>query len=353
MAIVTQIINGYLADSSGNPLSSGFVRFSLSRYDTSSNGVISSYKDTDAPIQTDGSILQELWPNSRGSDGTYYHVLLLDDKRKVKESLGIIRVEEAGPYELSDLIEAQSTGGEPTLYRVMTKAEYDAVIAAASTATSAASAAESARDDAQQIAYGTDPVFNTAKVTNDLTVDGVIKGAAVQSSAVDAGVGKLMLNGGHGLGINNPPGFGGNFQNASITGFRSGTSQTETNAPPGAINQYMAMALSANANNTAILGYFRGSPSRWAAISQVAGAWDAWETFYTTNNLVGTVSDAGGKPNGGAMNEGSNANGKWARLASGLQICWNDNAAIVTAPAAFVGTVTKSTDNKIWLGRWK
>lgn len=55
---------------------------------------------------------------------------------------------------------------------------------------------------------------------------------------------------------------------------------------------------------------------------------------------------------GAAMEQGENANGQYWRFANGLQICGNGNAPISTAPAAFIGPITKLDGDKLWLGAW-
>jgi len=77
-----------------------------------------------------------------------------------------------------------------------------------------------------------------------------------------------------------------------------------------------------------------------------------WREVFDTGNLLGTVSQSGGNPTGAVIEAGSNANGDYVRFADGTQICTNANAAIVTAPAAFVGTITKIDSDKLWIGVW-
>ena len=71
---------------------------------------------------------------------------------------------------------------------------------------------------------------------------------------------------------------------------------------------------------------------------------DADGTVYVTGNIIGTVSESSGIPTGALFEEGSNANGYYARFASGLQICRHSltsNASGATAiplPANFADT---------------
>lgn len=71
------------------------------------------------------------------------------------------------------------------------------------------------------------------------------------------------------------------------------------------------------------------------------GTWGAWQTAYGTGNAVGTVSQSGGAPTGALVETGTNANGRYRRLACGTQECWRSMTASAAAattwtfPAAF------------------
>ncbi len=78
---------------------------------------------------------------------------------------------------------------------------------------------------------------------------------------------------------------------------------------------------------------------------RVAGAWQSWVRVLSDAQLLGTVAQSGGTPLGSILERGSNANGQYARLADGTQICTisllgaNDRMAntgyTLTLPAAF------------------
>jgi len=74
--------------------------------------------------------------------------------------------------------------------------------------------------------------------------------------------------------------------------------------------------------------------------------------LYSRDSVLGTVSQSAGVPTGAIIESGSNANGEYTRWADGTQIAHNDNAAITTTPATFVGTITKVDASKLWIGRW-
>ncbi len=62
---------------------------------------------------------------------------------------------------------------------------------------------------------------------------------------------------------------------------------------------------------------------------------------FRRGNVLGTVSQASGVPTGAMIEQGSNANGRFARFADGTQICWHNLTALPAATTAagslFVG----------------
>jgi hypothetical protein len=54
---------------------------------------------------------------------------------------------------------------------------------------------------------------------------------------------------------------------------------------------------------------------------RTGGAWGAWKRIYDWGNVVGTVSQSGGVPNGALFDWGANANGQYLRLPDGTQFC--------------------------------
>lgn len=62
-----------------------------------------------------------------------------------------------------------------------------------------------------------------------------------------------------------------------------------------------------------------------ASVSNVEG------DYYSTGNIVGTVSESGGVPTGAILERGSNANGSYAKYADGTLICWIDSRTLTFA----------------------
>ncbi len=102
--------------------------------------------------------------------------------------------------------------------------------------------------------------------------------------------------------------------------------------------------------------------------SDTDGLWSGWAQTYSSRTILGSVAQLGGVPTGAVFESGTNANGRYLRLANGTQICWQDagpslacataagaiytsSAATWTFPVAFVaGVVVQATTEAA--GRW-
>lgn len=82
------------------------------------------------------------------------------------------------------------------------------------------------------------------------------------------------------------------------------------------------------------------------------GTWGNWVREYGSENIVGTVSQSGGVPTGAIIERGSNANGRYWKMAGGQLICDNRNNTITTNPVTFVGDVTSIDGDKLRVGMW-
>lgn len=140
MAIQTQIITGRLSEPDGDPITNGTVRFTLSRYDATDNGIIAASRKIEAPLDVDGSITLDLWPNTAGLRGTSYLVELLSPNgNSVVETYGRIQIGEDGPYSLADLIRQDVPQAGNTFWSAISEAEYNTKIAQLSGFATAAS----------------------------------------------------------------------------------------------------------------------------------------------------------------------------------------------------------------------
>ncbi|GAB5433127.1 MAG: hypothetical protein EpisKO_24970 [Epibacterium sp.] len=170
---------------------------------------------------------------------------------------------------------------------------------------------------------------------------GQASGAAVQASLSDTTAGRLMLNGGHGLGAEtrqvknhdwndanasglfhsdsvglNKPGFASNFAGISLR--RSDT-----------LHAQLAIALNSGVSQNA----------RTAVRAKTGPtSWSDWFEIYTQTSILGTVAQSSGIPTGALIERGSNANGHYARFADGTQICHDRRSVSYATAQAMTAT---------------
>lgn len=145
----------------------------------------------------------------------------------------------------------------------------------------------------------------------------------VQIAPTDATAGKVLLNGGHGLGASIIE-FTGDIDDPSlmpsglyrVTGAATGTK-------PAGVAAFDMIQLrrgtSAPYGNTAQLVVSEGGI--YTRNISTGGGWTPWVRAYDWSNIVGTVSQSGGVPTGAIFESDSYANGEYVRYADGTQIC--------------------------------
>lgn len=81
-----------------------------------------------------------------------------------------------------------------------------------------------------------------------------------------------------------------------------------------------------------------------AALTTANGKFMAFTGVDTVavRDIVGTVSDSGGLPNGALFETGSNANGRYVRFADGTQICWASSITTGATPNIATGSIFMS-----------
>ena len=200
--------------------------------------------------------------------------------------------------------------------------------------------------------------------TDALTIDaanGLVTGAAVQSSATDTTEGKLLAVGAFGLGADDAMPVADDCNALTTTGFFSTTGATSNAA--AAVESVLIVYRAGDAiAQQQIVGR-----TIWARESASAGvSWGPWAIVGPV--LVGSVTQSEGIPTGAAIENGSNANGDYVRFADGTQFCWQNGLTFTEEfygerlgggnwvfPAAFADTpvVTASYSNSVgnhWIG---
>lgn len=196
------------------------------------------------------------------------------------------------------------------------------------------------------------PAGVTRMVLGDaaLQLDVPMTGTAVQASASDATVGRLMTVGAFGLGASTPV-QADDIDTALASGlYRVLPAYAGTGALPAALSGTACLLrVESYASDTVVQTLFRATAATagiWRRI-RATGSWGAWMQS-APSALVGTVAQSAGTPTGALIERGSNANGEYVRFADGTQICWKDGLidqslsantyleASWTFPAAFV-----------------
>ena len=181
-----------------------------------------------------------------------------------------------------------------------------------------------------------------------------LRATDVTTSATDTTAGRLSKVGDFGLGSLNPRTSGVILNNwlstSEPTGFHTmGTDAETLNKPTGLAGAGFGGALTVRAND--VQGARIGWRSFRNATEFFMQKWDSggmgWLLkFFNNRNIVGTVVDAAGVPDGAIIETGSNANGRYTRFADGTQMCSHilstSNTAGVTwtFPAIFAASPT-------------
>jgi hypothetical protein len=161
--------------------------------------------------------------------------------------------------------------------------------------------------------------------------------ATVVTSTTDTTAGRLLTPGWMGLGIdailNNT-----DWDAITATGFYRTTTNSTLGLPTAAVNWHM-VHINASANN-AIQIAFNGLNSTTGDLRfrrKSGGTWLPWRLVYTTQTILGTVSESGGVPTGAVIERGSNANGEFVRFADGTLICTRRVSVSLAIDTAFLG----------------
>ena len=203
------------------------------------------------------------------------------------------------------------------------------------------------RAGADQIGLVVGGVQRAVLSATTLQVDVPLTGTAVQSTASDVTVGRLVrLFDGAGV-------FGLGVENASLqlaspddlnaqrrSGFVRYASTTGGRPNGGAgVALHVARLAGQGAGFHMQVAIPHAAHDRLGrrVMLDNAGAWDAWDYLYSQRTAVGSVAQSAGVPTGALIERGANANGEFARWADGTQICWREATANLAINVAFMG----------------
>lgn len=172
---------------------------------------------------------------------------------------------------------------------------------------------------------------------------GRLSGAAVQSDASDATMGRLMTVGAFGLGAIIPPTLS-DIDTDPFTNRRGwwrilGT--TTGSLPPGGSSKGGGLTFGYDADDWANLYADHQRNKFWVRMCE-GGAIGGWDQIYTQRSALGEVSQSAGVPTGALIQSGSSGSGHYRRFACGFMECWHSMAAAAGAaavwsfPSAFV-----------------
>jgi hypothetical protein len=161
--------------------------------------------------------------------------------------------------------------------------------------------------------------IGTTSPGSALQVQGLITGTAVTQSQTDTTANRLLKYGDFGLGSTTLPIITeAQLESSYPTGFARVASTTD-NERPFNFGSILSLSYDSPANRQTQLAI--GNSDRRLAFRGTQAGRD-WNYVYHTNNILSTVSQSGGVPTGGIIEQGSNANGEFVKYADGTQICY-------------------------------
>lgn len=154
---------------------------------------------------------------------------------------------------------------------------------------------------------------------------GVASGAAVQSSATDITIGKLLKVDALGVGVNAAPVPSNNIDNIAAFGSYKLTTATINGSPalagfPVSLGSVLFQHQQ-DAQNCVQDIVMQPSGDTITRIKD-DGVWQPFSRGYNTRNLLGSVAMTNGIPTGSVFFRGANANGEYVRLADGTQFVY-------------------------------
>lgn len=162
---------------------------------------------------------------------------------------------------------------------------------------------------------------------------GAASGAAVQSDALDAGLGKLMTVGAFGLGDKAPELTDLDVLDASIApGFYHADGPTAIGVPVASGRYHIHHSRRASGGGEVQIAT-REIYNDVYVRSRSTGSWNDWDLLYSNANILGTVTEVAGVPTGAIIESGSNANGEYTKYANGTLICLGRQFGTASAAA--------------------
>lgn len=164
-------------------------------------------------------------------------------------------------------------------------------------------------------------------------IDGTVTGTAVTQAADDSTPGRLLQVGDFGLGrsagsYSAEASLATDFRDANAFGLQT-VSDENTGFPSGFAGNSAALVVLRGASGDRGVQVLHGLGSEASGSDaglairafRNSGNDGAWQIFFNTHNILGTVSQSAGVPTGALVERGNSANGSYVRFADGTQIC--------------------------------
>ncbi|TYB83976.1 pyocin knob domain-containing protein [Oceaniovalibus sp. ACAM 378] len=169
----------------------------------------------------------------------------------------------------------------------------------------------------------------------------IATGGAVQSSKVDATMGKLLRTGAFGWGELSNPETAMDLDDTTLASGAWRTIGTSTGTFPGG-GAFFGTLLNIRYDNGNMHQLVRNISNNDVYVRRYRSAagygFSPWTMLYAQDNILRTVSQVAGIPTGGLIEKGGNANGQYVRFADGTQICWGQVVATgIVCGVAYAG----------------
>ena len=149
-------------------------------------------------------------------------------------------------------------------------------------------------------------------------------GAAVQSGPADTRPGALMTVGAFGLGATGDAPLLTDLDAADLAAGQYRFDAATTGPRPALLATDAPGSLSVLRETAGHCAQYMQAGADLFYRTYSTGAWSDWARIHTAGSLVGPVSQTGGVPTGAVIEQGSNATGRYMKLADGTMMTWQE-----------------------------